>query len=344
MSNPANTVSIGGGTIAAGFARALFELAVARGADRTALAAGAGFAPGDLQDADTRLPLDDYIRLMRAAKDLTRDPALALRFGEAGGAEDLSIVASLGQNGDTAAAALAELNRFSPLGVDVDTGGRPRMEPVRRGGRLWFVDRRTDPNSFPELTESTFARIVCGARRSGFAAVKQVHFTHSAPGYRSEYDRIFGIPLEFGCAWNAIELDPAVMARRFAPPSRPSKYVHAILVERAEQLLADLEASKSLAGRVERLLLPRLASGGAGAASVAAAIGISRQTLHRRLRQEGMSFARLRDGLRRRLAERHLASGASVTETAERLGFSDRAAFSRAFERWTGRRPRRRTG
>jgi AraC-like DNA-binding protein len=40
------------------------------------------------------------------------------------------------------------------------------------------------------------------------------------------------------------------------------------------------------------------------------------------------------------LAEALLSSGAgSVTEIAHRLGFSETAAFSRAFRRWTGSSP-----
>ena len=41
------------------------------------------------------------------------------------------------------------------------------IEVVRRDGKLWMVDRRPDPNAFPELTESSFARMVAAGRRAG---------------------------------------------------------------------------------------------------------------------------------------------------------------------------------
>ena len=74
--------------------------------------------------------------------------------------------------------------------------------------------------------------------------------------------------------------------------------------------------------------------------SVARALGVSRKTLYRRLKAEGATFEQLLDRLRHRLAWRYLTEHRmAVKEAAWRLGFSDPAAFSRAFKRWTGLSP-----
>jgi AraC-like DNA-binding protein len=91
---------------------------------------------------------------------------------------------------------------------------------------------------------------------------------------------------------------------------------------------------------VERRMEPMLATGAVRIDAVARALGCSRQTLYRRLKAEGITFAELLDDLRRRLALGFVREqGLSVKEAAWRLGFSDPAAFSRAFKRWTGTSP-----
>ena len=90
---------------------------------------------------------------------------------------------------------------------------------------------------------------------------------------------------------------------------------------------------------VERRLEPLLASGEVGIERLARDLGYSRQTLYRRLKAEGITYEQLLDGLRRRLGLRFMREGLSVKDAAYRLGFSDPAAFSRAFKRWTGSSP-----
>lgn len=91
---------------------------------------------------------------------------------------------------------------------------------------------------------------------------------------------------------------------------------------------------------VERRLEAMLASGPVRIDEVARELGLSRQTLYRRLKVEGTTFEAVLDALRHRLALRLVREEkVSVKEAAWRLGFSDPAAFSRAFKRWTGSSP-----
>ena len=91
---------------------------------------------------------------------------------------------------------------------------------------------------------------------------------------------------------------------------------------------------------VEQRIEDRLESGDVGIDRIARDLGYGRQTLYRRLKAEGTTYEQLLDGLRRRLALRLVREQRlPVKEAAYRLGFSDPAAFSRAFKRWTGTSP-----
>ena len=107
---------------------------------------------------------------------------------------------------------------------------------------------------------------------------------------------------------------------------------------RAAERRAPPPASRFRA-EVERRLEPLLASGEVGIERVARDLGYSRQTLYRKLKGEGITYEQVLDGLRRQLALRFMREGLSVKDAAYRLGFSDPAAFSRAFKRWTGTSP-----
>ena len=63
-------------------------------------------------------------------------------------------------------------------------------------------------------------------------------------------------------------------------------------------------------------------------------------TLQRHLALEGVSFQVLKDELRKDIAITQLdGKNASLDQLAHELGFTDRAAFQRAFKTWTGSAP-----
>jgi AraC-like DNA-binding protein len=326
-------------TVAAGLARGLMNFAVSKGASRAELVISAGINVGDLEDQDNRIPFNRYVALMRAAKELCNDPALALHYGERNDLAEISVVGLIANAAETMLDAFKQLNRYRGLVIEVDSGVVDRFQHVRQKDGLWLVDNRRNPNDFYELTESTFARMVGGTRQFGTTPfVKAVHVTHAEPPYRAEYDRIFQAPVTFEAEKNALLIDETWHSNTVALQPR---YVFGILCDHADTLLKSLENSKTIRGRVESLLMPILHTGDIGVDAIAGKMNGNRHTLFRKLKAEGTSFEKVLDDLRHKLALHYLSGKkVSVNETAYLVGFSEPAAFSRAFKRWTGTSPR----
>jgi AraC-like DNA-binding protein len=74
---------------------------------------------------------------------------------------------------------------------------------------------------------------------------------------------------------------------------------------------------------------------------VAAAAGVSRRTLSRKLRNEGESFSSILERTRAQIAIERLRSepAMSVKDIATELGYSDQATLTRMVKRWTGQTP-----
>jgi AraC-like DNA-binding protein len=324
-------------TVAAGLARRLIDFARSEGADLAELEERSQVRLAELDDQDARIEFEHYVSLMRAAKELTGDPALALRFGRLP-MSDFSVVGLLFQTCETVLESIVQINRYGKLIIEVDLGAPDRFQFVKKAGTLWLVDTRRDPNHFPELTEATFARFIsmtkpfCENR-----LVEEVHVTHPAPPHAATYEALLGAPTRFAMPWNALRVDEQGLKQ---PIGTQPRYAFAILSDHAGALLRKLEDSHTLRAKVEALIIPILHTGTASIDRIALKLGFSRQTLFRKLKAEGVTFELILDELRHNLAVHYLSGGrVSVGETAYLVGFSDPAAFSRAFRRWTGMSP-----
>lgn len=330
-------IGIDKATVGAGYARALLDFAVGKGVDASALLALSGVTAAQLDDPDKRIAFTRYVALLRRAKELSGDPALALHFGAASSITDLTIVGLIGAASETLLDAFVQLNRYARLTLDLaGQGDRMRLEQV--GGDAWIVVDFPFATLHPEVLESGFARMAChGTSPNPF--IKAVHFTYPAPAHAEAYRRVFKVDVVFESERNAILTDAAWMSE---PGPMKSKYVFGVLCERGDRLLHELEQAGTVRARIEELVLRQLHAGPPNMENVARRMGISRATLFRRLREEGATFDRLVDELRKRMALEYLAGDrVSVKEAAYLTGFSEAAAFTRAFRRWTGVSPRR---
>lgn len=334
-----------GPTIAAGFAKAFLDFAVSRGVDRETLLARSLINRGDLADAENRIALANYLKFIEVAIDLSAEPAFALHFGEAVRLRDISILGFVGDAG-TAEQSREQANRFGRLVLDEGVATpTQQFEFVREADNVWVNFAGQLYRQHRHLIETTLAQCVCDGRafaasygEQGWPCPKAIRFSHPEPAYRAEYDRIFAMPVEFSSSMNGIMFGEELLSARMAPQN---VYVERLANQEAEALLKRLDSSTTVRGRVEQILMPVLQRGEATIELAANTLGVSRQTLFRRLKAEGVTFQQVLDELRCRQALRYLnEEKLSINKTAYLVGFSNAAAFSRAFKRWTGTSPR----
>ncbi|MGK8486344.1 AraC family transcriptional regulator ligand-binding domain-containing protein [Nocardia asiatica] len=123
------------------------------------------------------------------------------------------------------------------------------------------------------------------------------------------------------------------------PMSMPDPATAALCEKHCLDLLQQRTARGQLATRIRAVLLQHIGTMPT-AEETARKLNMDRRTLHRRLADEGTSFRVLSEEVRCALAIDMLGVlGLTVQETANRLGYSGSAAFSRSFTRWTGNPP-----
>ncbi len=327
------------GTIAAGFAKAFLTYAVSNGSGRTALLSAAQLSEDDLNDQDARIPVAAYYAMISAGMEATGDTSLLLRHVLETELETMSIVGQIMYAARSFPHSLDQLNRYARLMADVAIPhGRARFELSQEGRDVWLIDNTPTDRGWM-ATEASFARFISEFRRAApdypFGLALQVTF--SPPPHAHRYPDLLRIPVTFEAGRNALQIDPMWLDIEY---SEGREYVFGVFTKHADGLMADLASTDTTRAAVEARILPVLHEGSLSMDNIARLLGMSRQTLYRRLQDEGVTFAKIHDDLRRRMAMDYLAARkVSVGETAYLLGFSEASAFVRAFKRWTGSSP-----
>ncbi len=106
------------------------------------------------------------------------------------------------------------------------------------------------------------------------------------------------------------------------------------------QALAALPEGLGISGKVVEVLKNRIGQSSLSIDNIADELNLSKRTLQRRLQQQGISFAELRDRVRFHYSIDYLVKQQiSIDRISSTLDFSDRTSFTNAFKRWTGLSP-----
>ena len=295
-----------------------------------------GFDPAAAADPDARISLELEERLWNEAAHLSKDDEFGLHAAEAMRPGMFDVLDYVTRTAPTARAALERIARYNRLEHDVAVFSIIDAPDVTRVEHAFSV---ADVQCRHSAEFTLAALVVVGGQITGLPLrARAVEFRHAAPPTTREHARIFGAVPSFGARVNALELDPAALAR---PVPAADPMLSKVVERHAEALLAALPVQAGTTiERVRNLLAAALREGAASLAEIAEQLHMSERSLQRRLAEENATFDTVLDELRHSLSLRYLAERQiAISEVAYLVGYSEPSAFHRAFKRWTGSTP-----
>lgn len=201
---------------------------------------------------------------------------------------------------------------------------------------VWLIGTRKDPNTFPEMTEMTLARMAGPSGRRGIEApIREIHFTHKAPPHRAAYGELFNRPVIFESDRNGVLLsDASFMAQRFPHPcATPS----ACFANARRYCSGKCNPPPRHAARWRAFSFLCCTEASHRSTPSRASSQVSQKTLYRKLKLEGVTFNAVVAELRRQTAIEYVRAGKlPLSDIAYLVGFSEPSALARAFKSWTG--------
>jgi AraC-like DNA-binding protein len=188
--------------------------------------------------------------------------------------------------------------------------------------------------------ERTFLFFTFGV--SSWLAARRIPLLHvdyrgSPPPNVTETARVFQARLRYGQPHFGLSFD----ARWLQLPIVQNKQtLREFLQQAPANLLVKYRDKTSITERIRRLLRSHLRGEMPSLDEVSRVLGMTPQTLRRRMQEEGQGFQSLKDHLRRDAAIEYLARpDMTLLDIADQLGFSEASTFHRAFKKWTGVAP-----
>lgn len=320
---------------------------------------------------DGRVPHGQFVQLWRDLEQQTADPTIGLRLAEVTRLETFNVTGYAMSHSPTLGKALERLVRYSRLFY-----GGMAFELNVSGAIATLCYSAIDPKlTLPATSvDWTLANIALWANRSlgkpweiqtlelqrpalqrdalkpptqdvaQELEEKPGQASRHDPGPEQEksdraisdtiYNRVFGQIPQLNCLQNQLRFAVHWLEQ---PLVNTDPGLCDLLDGYAEELLHRLPQPPELLTQVRAILIEELRAQEPKLEVIAQRLNYSPRTIQRQLKQAGTSFQQLLDEVRHQLAMQYLRNPQFTNgEIAFLLGFSEHAAFNRAFRRWQG--------
>jgi AraC-like DNA-binding protein len=309
----------------------------AAGIDPAPLLAKAGLTVEQIADRNTRFDAQSQITFLELAAEALRDDFLGFHLARDHDLRETGLLYYVLASSDLLDDAVRRAERYSSLnneGISLTV-----RDEGATAVTFHYVDieRHSDRHQMEYLLTAVVR--ICRQLTSRHLVPRYVSVSHRRADGAPELNAFLGCDVAFGG-----DADEIVSAESFKdiPVVSGDPYLNELLVKYCEDALAQRPATRTtLRKALEDAIAPLLPHGKAHVDDVARQLGMSRRTLARRLKSEGLTFAGVLADLRIELARRQLRAGdLPISEIAWLLGYREVSAFTHACKRWTGKTPR----
>ncbi|MEH6571372.1 MAG: AraC family transcriptional regulator [Halioglobus sp.] len=169
--------------------------------------------------------------------------------------------------------------------------------------------------------------------------LQEAFFSYPEPNHSSFYEELFSCDVRFNEDACGFKFHESYLKR---PITRTLVELEAWLRDSPADLLYMPGREKSIQAQLKASLIAITKDSARYPAfeSLCSDLAMSPQVVRRRLADEGTSYQNIKNAIRCETAQSLLANPeVSIIDVALRTGFSEPAAFSRAFKKWTGESP-----
>ena len=300
------------------------------GFDSGALLMASGLQRLDLDDPDGHVSCEATGALLAHAARQRAIKNLGVHIASATPIGSYPLLDYVVMTCDTVGAGLTQLARYFRLvSAPAEVALHVAEDPIRveySGPPIPFVFEFSIALSLFHLRAETDGRFRAGV-------ISFAHRLDDAP----EVERLLGSPVADEAGWNGWTMTRESWS---IPMRRRDPVLRGVLERHADEMLTRLPPASAVVRDVRRVVVSRMNAGSVSISAVARELGRSARSLQRDLAAEGVSYQAVVDECRKAAAERYLADASlPVAEVAYLLGYSEPAAFHRAFRRWNGDTP-----
>ncbi|MGH8504556.1 MAG: AraC family transcriptional regulator ligand-binding domain-containing protein [Stenotrophobium sp.] len=316
--------------------RRFADLASELGGDAAALLRKARIPPETLRDGDNFVPFRSMLHLLELSAATLDCKDFALRLAARQDMEIFGPLALAAQNcatvGETVECFSKYFHTHNPA-LQIVTS----QKLVRRTTLISFRILLPRPPLHPQFDERcvALAHSCLKLVSAGTYRPLRVLLPHSRLSAVRTYHDFFGCEMRFEQPLAALEIAASDLRK---PVHSHNPQLHLIATAFLENLGAKPHSQLNL--RVREAIGPLLPTGRCSHTSVASVFFLHTRTLQRRLAEEGTSFEKIKDEVRRDMAQQYLTTSTiPLSQITALLGYSEQSAMTRSCQRWFRRPP-----